>query len=159
MNAVITELMAVSVGHTCNLVNLVMYNFHFDTLLSFDPIILVRLQLLAGFGLWQSLRHQVAAYQKNHTFLCQLNLSKLLEYKSDNKMDIAGILNGKQPHFLLVLISICQGNDGCYLVFHVLLGHAFMNMDQAFVTSLYIYRMWIAGYKYAEKSAALLHIT
>lgn len=39
MNSVISKLMAVSVGHTCNLVNLVMYDFHFDTLSSFDPII------------------------------------------------------------------------------------------------------------------------
>lgn len=28
MNSVISELMAVSVGHTCNLVNLVVYDFH-----------------------------------------------------------------------------------------------------------------------------------
>lgn len=47
MNSVISVLMAVSVGHTCNLVNLVMYDFHFATLSSFDPIIPVELWLSA----------------------------------------------------------------------------------------------------------------
>lgn len=114
MNSVISELMAVSVGHTCNLVNLVLYDFHLmpcHHLTQFPG----RAHAPRRLGSWRSRSCDRPEFYTHYTFtpakaqrvIYKKKIRRGKKKVSDDGVDIAGIFHLKQACRLSVLISVC----------------------------------------------------